>query len=128
MIAKNGHGMRADGPCRHMQHARKPLTGDAVHQGQHQHQALRGSEADRQAARLQSAVHGTGRACLGLHLDQLYPLTKQVLFPVGGPDIGFDCHRGRRRNRIDRSNFGKSIRHIGAGFVTVYSHIFSGFI
>ena len=107
-----------------LQDARKPLAGNTVHKRQHQHQALRGSKTHRQASGLQSAVHSARRTRFGLHLNELDPLPEQVLFPVRRPDIGFDRHRRRRRDRINRGDFSKRIRHVGAGLVSVHSHVF----
>ena len=124
VIAENRHGVRTDRSRGHMQDAREPLAGNTVHKRQHQHQALGGSKTHRQASGLQSAVDSARRTRFGLHFNELDPLPEQVLFPVRRPDIGFDRHRRGWRDRINRSDFSKRVRHIGTGFVSVYSHVF----
>ena len=104
VIAENRHGVRTDRSRGHMQDAREPLAGNTVHKRQHQHQALGGSKTHRQASGLQSAVDSARRTRFGLHFNELDPLPEQVLFPVRRPD--------------------KRVRHIGTGFVSVYSHVF----
>jgi hypothetical protein len=63
--------MRGERPRGHVHHEGRELPRNFVHVRDHQQQALRRRERRRERARLQRAVNGAGRACLGLHLGQL---------------------------------------------------------
>ena len=119
VVAEDGEGVGAHGAGRHMQHAGQTLAGDAVHGGDHQHQALGGGEAGGQSTGLQCAVTCAAGAGLGLHLHQADGLAEDVLFSVGGPFVGFLRHGGRRGDGIDARYLGKGIGNIGGGFVAV---------
>ena len=69
MVAEDGHGV---GPYRtggDMQDDWFQFTGQAVHDRNHQHQALRCRKGRTEAARFRSAVNGTDSASFGLHFN-----------------------------------------------------------
>ena len=83
VVAEDGERMGAHGTGRHVQHAGKALAGDAVHGGDHQHQALGRGEAGGQSTGLQRTVTGAAGAGLGLHLNQTHRLAEDVFPAVG---------------------------------------------
>ena len=103
-----------------MHDAREHRARNAEHRRDHQHQALRGGEGGGQRSGLQRAVHGAAGTGFALQFYQLHRLTKEVLSSMGGPVIHVVRHRARRRDRVDRGNFGKRIRDVRGGFVAVH--------
>ena len=73
-----GHGSGAD-----VEHAGQQLTGDLIHIGDHQQQALRGRIGGGQSTGLQGAVDRTCGAALGLHLHHIHRLAEDILLPLG---------------------------------------------
>ena len=119
VVAEDGERMGAHGTGRHVQHAGQALAGDAVHGGDHQHQALGRGEAGGQSTGLQRTVTGAAGAGLGLHLNQTHRLAEDVFPAVGRPGIGVLRHGAGRRNGIDGSDLGKGVCHIRRRFVAV---------
>ena len=120
LVAEDGDGVRTDRTGGDMHDAGEHGARDAEHRRDHQHQALRCRKGGGQGAGLKRTVHGTAGAGFALQLYQLYRLTKEVLSPMGGPIVHMICHRARRRDRIDRGNFGKRIRDICGCLVAVH--------
>ena len=102
-----------------MQHTGQTLTGDAVHGGDHQHQALGGGEAGGQCAGLQCTVASAACAGLRLHFHQADRLIEDILSSLCGPFIRMLRHRRRWRNGVNCCDFRERIRHIGRRFVTI---------
>ena len=121
VIAEDRECVCADGTGSHMQNAGQTLAGQSVHGGNHQHQALRGGEGCSQSAGFQSAVTSADGAGFRLHLHQTDGLAKDVLQPVRGPLVGVFRHGGRRGDRVDRGDFGESIRDVRSSFVAVHN-------
>ena len=122
VVAEDGHGVCAHRAGGHMNDRRLPGAADAVHDRDHQHQALRGGKGGGQGAGLQRAVNGTDGSCLRLHLHQIDRLGKQIFAPVSRPLIGLFRHRRGGCNRINGCNFRKGIRHIRRRLVAVCYH------
>ena len=106
-----------------MKHARKPLAGDSVQNGNHQHKALRRGKACRERAALKRAVYRRRSAGLRLHLHEPHSLPEQIFLSFCGPQIRLSGHRRRRRDRINRGNFRKGIGNVSSRFVAVDSNI-----
>ena len=119
VVAEDGERVGAHGTGRHVQHAGQALAGDAVHGGDHQHQALGRGEAGGQSTGLQRTVTGAAGTGLGLHLNQTHRLAEDVFPAVGRPGIGVLRHGAGRRNGIDGSDLGKGVCHIRRRFVAV---------
>ena len=111
--------MGAHGTGCHMQHTGQTLTGDAVHGGDHQHQALGGGEAGGQCAGLQCTVASAACAGLRLHFHQADRLIEDILSSLCGPFIRMLRHRRRWRDGVNCCDFRERIRHIGRRFVTI---------
>ena len=119
VVAEDGERMGTHGTGRHVQHAGQALAGDAVHGGDHQHQALGRGEAGGQSTGLQRTVTGAAGTGFGLHLNQTHRLAEDVFPAVGRPGIGVLRHGAGRRNGIDGSDLGKGVCHIRRRFVAV---------
>ena len=119
VIAENRKCVGTHRTGSHMQYAGQTLTGDTMHGGDHQHQALRGGEAGGQCAGLQCTVASAAGAGLRLHLHQADRLIKDVLSSLCGPLIRVLRHGRRRGDGVNRRYLGKGIRHICRGFVTI---------
>ena len=122
VITEDGHGMGTHRAGCHMQDRRLTGAADPVHGGDHQHQALGGSERGGKGTGFQCAVDRADGAGFRLHLHQGDRLGKQVLSPIGRPLVRFLRHRRRGRNGIDGGYLGKRIGNIGCRFVAVCDH------
>ena len=122
VVTENGHGVGAHGTGSHMEHCRLAGAADAVHCGDHQHQALGGGKGGGQRASLQRSVDRADGARLRLHLHQGDRLGKQVFPPVGGPLVRFLRHRRGGGDGIDGGYLREGVGHICRGFVSVRYH------
>ena len=122
MVAKNTHGMRPDRSCCDMQHSRLSFSRDPVEDRDHQHQSLRGGIAGGQSAGLDRSVYRADRSGFRLHFRQRHRLTKHILSSSRGPFVRQGCHRRRRRDRVNRRDLRKRIRHVSGSFVAVHRH------
>ena len=120
MVTKNGQRMGREGTGRYVEHARQHLTGDLVHIGDHQQQALRSGVGGGQGAGIQRAVNGTGSAALRLHLNHLYRLAEQVLFAIGSPLVHVLCHGRGGSDGENARHFSKRIAYVCSSVVTVH--------
>ena len=120
MVAEDVQRMGCNRTRGNMEHAGKQLTSDLVHVRDHQQQALRSRVGGGQRAGCQRAVHRTRGARLGLHFDDLYGRTENVLLTCGCPLVNAVCHGAGRGDRIDTRDLGKRIRHMCRSGVTVH--------
>ena len=114
--------MIGQGAGAHVEHGGGQLAGDLVHVGDHQQQALGSGEGGGQGAGGQGAVHGTGRASLGLHFGDLHGLAEQVLTLLGGPLIGHLRHGGGRRDGVDGCHVAERVCDMADGGIAVHGH------
>ena len=119
VVAEDGERMGAHGTGRHVQHAGQALAGDAVHGGDHQHQALGRGEAGGQSTGLQRTVTGAAGAGLGLHLHQTNRLAEDVLLAVGRPRVGVLRHRAGGCDGVDGCDLGERIGDVCRRLVAV---------
>ena len=103
-----------------MEHGGQQLTGDLIHVGDHQQQALGRGERGGQRAGSQGAVHGAGGARLGLHLNNFHFGAEDVLLVQGGPLVHLVGHGARRGDGVDAGNFGKRIGYMSRSGVAVH--------
>ena len=122
VIAEDAHGVGAYGTGRHVHDRGKPFARDAVHDRDHQHQALAGGKGRGEGARLQRAVHRADGAGFALHLLQPHGLPEQILPAGRGPHVGMLRHGQGRRDRIDRCDLRKVVSYAGGSFVAVHGH------
>ena len=108
-----------------MDDAGQELAGDLIHIRDHQKKTLGSCIGGGESAGRERTVNGTCRACLRLHLHDLYTFAEDVLEAGGGPCVGQLSHNARRSDRIDGGDFGKRIRHSRGGRVTVHGYLFS---
>jgi hypothetical protein len=93
VVAEDGEGVGRERACRDVHAERRQLTGDLVHVGDHQEQALRRREGGREGAPLQRAVHRAGGAALGLHLAHVRDDAPHVAATLDRPFVGQLAHR-----------------------------------
>ena len=124
VVAEDGQGVGGQGAGGNMEYARQHFTGDLIHIGDHQQQALGRGVCGGQRAGLQGAVHRTGGAALRLHLHHLYRLTEQVLLAVGGPLVHVLRHGAGGRDGENTRHFRKCVGYIRGGFVAVHDDCF----
>ena len=120
VVAEDVQGVRGDLTGGHVEDAREALGGDLVHVGDHEQQALRRRVGRRESAGAQRAVHGAGSAGLGLHLDNLDRVTKDVLDALGCPLIDVVGHGAGRGDRVDARHLGEGIRRPRRCLVAVH--------
>ena len=111
-----GHGTGG-----HMEHAGHQLTGQLVHIGDHEQQALRSGVGGGQGTGGQRAVDGTGSASLGLHLHHLHGLAKDVLPASSGPLIHIVRHGAGRSDGVNTRNLCECVGHVSGSGVAVHS-------
>ena len=119
VVAENRQGVGGEGAGADMDDARREFAGDLVHVGDHQQEPLRGGESAGQHAALHHAVHGPGRAALGLHLDHLRHLAPDVGLTGHRPFISVFGHRGRRRYRVDGEDLAEAVGGGGNGLIPI---------
>ena len=122
VVAEDGQGMGAHGPGGHVQHGGVPLARNAVHGGDHEHEALGGRVARGERAGLRRAVDGRDGAGLRLHLHQPDGLTEDVGPPVGGPHVGLARHGRGRGYGIDGGHFREGVGDIRRGLIAVHRY------
>ena len=119
VVAENGERLRRQRPRRDVEHARKQLTRDLVHIGNHQQQSLRRGEGRGESASLQGAVHRPGSTRLGLHFDHFHGFTEHISTPLGGPFVHQFRHRRGGRDGIDRSDLGEHVGHVSRRVISI---------
>ena len=85
VVTEDIQSVGGNGTGTDVEHARQLLSSDLVHVGDHQQQTLGCGVSGGQSTCAQRAVHGTGSAGLGLHLNNLDLGAEDVLQTVGGP-------------------------------------------
>ena len=93
VVTEDGQSLSGEGTCGDVEDARKELTSNLVHVGNHQQQALRSGVGGGERTSLQRAVDGTSGASLALHLLHGHCLTEDVLAASSGPLVHVLGHR-----------------------------------
>ena len=125
VVAEDVQSLCSDTAGGHMEHAGQQLTGDLVHIGDHQQQTLGSSVGGGQGTGGQRAVNGTGCAGLGLHLNDLNGVAKNVLTASGRPLVNVVSHGAGGGDGVNTSNLGKSIADVGGSSIAVHGFKFS---
>ena len=126
VVAEDVQGVRSECARGDVEDSRQKLAGHLVEIRDHQQEALRCRVRRRQSTGLQRAVHSASGACLGLQLDDLDLLAKEVLDALGSHFINMLSHRRGRRDRVDRGDVGESIGDVGGSCVAVHGfHLFA---
>ena len=109
-----------------MEDAGEKFTGDLVHVGDHEQEALRSREGGGQSTGDQRTVHSTGSTSFGLHFTDGDSLIHQVLLALGRPFVGQFAHDGRGRDGVDGGNVAQGVGNVRGGGIAVHSlHVFS---
>ena len=111
VITEDRQGVGGQTAGRHVEDRRDQLTGNLVHVGDHQQQALGRREGRRQGAGHDRAVAGAGGTTFRLHLDHRRDLAPEVHLPLGRPFIGMFAHVGRGGDGIDGDDFAAAVSH-----------------
>ncbi len=119
VVAKDRERMGRDRPCRDMDHRRRQLAGDLEHVGDHQQESLGRGERRPERALLERAVQRSGRASLGLHLDDVRHLPPEVRPARRRPIVAVFGHGGGGGDRVDRDHFADGVGDAGRCFVAV---------
>ena len=125
VVAENVQGVRSNAARGNVDNAGKEFARDLVHIRDHKEKTLRSRVCSGECTCCERTVNGTGSTCFGLHFDNLYCVTHDVLQTAGGPCIGYVSHNRRRRDGVDGSNFRKRIRSVSGGGVTIHGKLFS---
>ena len=110
MVAEDRQRVRREGACGHVHAKGGQLSGDLVHVGNHQQEALRRREGRGQSAGLERAVHRPRGAPFRLHLNDVRDHAPEILAALRGPLVGQLAHRRGRRDRIDCDDFARAMR------------------
>ena len=106
VVTEDGQRVRSQGTGRNMEDAGKQFTGDLVHVGDHEQQALGSGVGAGQGAGGQHAVH------------------HEVLAPLGGHFVHDFAHDGRRGNGVNGSRVRQSVGNIRGGVIAVHGFHF----
>ena len=126
VVTEDGQRVGSQGTGRNMEDAGKQFTGDLVHVGDHEQQALGSGVGAGQGAGGQHAVHGTGGTGFGLHFNNFKLLAEHVLLALAGPDVGVLAHRRGRGDRVDRRHLAERVGNVRRRVIPVDGlHFFS---
>ena len=120
MVAEDVQRVGGHGTGGHVKHGGHQLTGQLVHVGNHQQQALGGGVGGGQRARGQRAVDRTGGAGLGLHLDDIDGGAEDVFAALGGPLVHIVGHGAGRGDGVDARHLGEGVGHVRCRRVAVH--------
>ena len=127
VVTENAETLASERAGGNVEDRRSELTGDLVHVGDHEEQALRRRKGRRQRAGRQRTVHGTGGAAFGFHFDDRGNRAPDVRLRERGELIARLGHGRGRGDRIDRGHFGARERDLGGGGIAVNHDLFSHF-
>ncbi len=119
VVAEDAQRMAGQRTCRYMEHAGQQLACYLIHVRNHQQETLRCGVGGGQRACLQRAVHGTGGACLALHLLYHHRLAEDVFTAGCRPVVHILRHRRRRSDGIDGGYFAEHVADVRCGLVAV---------
>ena len=110
--------------CRHgaggnMEDRRRQFTGDLVHVGDHQQQALRCRKGRRQRTGLQCAMDSAGGPPFGLQFDDAGNASPDIRLALRRPFVGQLPHAGGRGDRVNGDHFRNAVSHVGDSFIAV---------
>ena len=94
VITEDVQCMSTYAACSDVDDSRKAFTSDLVKVRDHQKKTLGSGEGGCHSTGSDRAVYSTCSTCFGLHLGNLYRLTKDVLASCGGPLIDMLRHYG----------------------------------
>ena len=120
VVAEDVQRVGGQGTGGHVEHGGQQLTGQLVHVGDHEQQALGGGVGGGQRARGQGAVDGARRAGLRLHLDDLDGGAEDVLAALGSPLVHIVGHGAGGSDGVDARHLGKGVGHMGGRGVAVH--------
>ena len=126
MIAEDVQSLSGHGTSGDMEYTRQQLTGNLVHIGDHQQQALRSSIGSRQSAGCQRTVHRAGSAGFGLHLHNLHRVAEDVFAAGSGPLVHIVSHGAGGGDGVDTSYFRERVADMSGSSVAVHGFEFSG--
>ena len=118
-MAEDAQRVAGNGARRNVEHTGEKFTGDLVHVGDHEQQALRCGEGGGQCAGLERTVHSAGGTALALHFLYQDRFAEHVLAALRRPVVDVFGHRRRRCDGVNGSHFGEHIRDMRRGLVTV---------
>ena len=124
LVAEDAQRVRGKGTGGNVEYGGKQFTGDFVHVGDHQQEALRSRKRAGHGTSHQGTVHGTGGTGFGLQFTYGDGLAHQVFLAGGGPVVSEFAHHGRRRDRINTSDIAESIRDMRGCRVAVHGFHF----
>ena len=119
LVTEDAEALARERTSGHVEDGRAEFAGDLVHVRDHEEETLRRREGRRERARRESAVHRTGRATFGFHLDDGGNRAPDVRLARGREFIARFRHRRRRSDRVDRRNFAARERDLGGRGITV---------
>ena len=119
MVAENAQSMCSKGSCGYVEYAGHELAGDLVHIRDHKKETLRSCECACESTCSEGTVYCTCSTAFRLHFCNSHRLPENVLSAVSSPFIAGFCHRGRRSDRVDRADIGKSIRNMSRSCISI---------
>jgi len=105
VVAEDGQSLGRQRAGGDMEDGAGEFTGDLVHVGDHQQEALRGREGRRERTGLEGTVDRSCGSTFRLHLDHRRYGSPKVLGTRRGPGVGPFAHGGRRGDGVDGDDF-----------------------
>ena len=132
VITEDVKSVGSNTSCGYVNNARKKLTGDLVHVGDHKKKTLRCGVGCGKSTCSERTVNCTCSARLRLHLNNLNILTENVLCRlaedvlVGSrPCVCYLSHRAGRCDGVDSSNLCERVRYVSSSGVTIHRNFLS---
>ena len=124
VIAEDIERVRRKRSCAYVEHGRQQLARYFVHIRDHEQQALARGVRGGERARYERTVDRARRSAFGLHFRNAQLLPEHVFTSAGCPFVGVLRHGRGRRNRVNRRDLRKSIRHVRCRGVAVDCHLY----
>ena len=124
VVTEDAQRVAGNGARRNVEHTGEEFTGDLVHVGNHEQQALRCGEGGGQCAGLERTVHSAGGTALALHFLYQDRFAEHVLAALRRPVVDVFGHRRRRRDGVNCRHFAEHIGDVGSSLVAITSNEF----
>ncbi len=119
VVAKDGESVCGDGAGGDVDDVGGKFACDLEEVGDHEQEALGGSEGGAKGTGLEGAMHGAGGSALALHLGDERNGAPDVLTAFFAPLVGPLGHGGRGSNRVNGDDLREAISDQGGGFISI---------
>ena len=126
VVTEDVQGLGSNGTGRNVEDAGQLLSGDLVHVGDHQQKTLGSGKGGGDSTGTERTVDSACGAGLGLHLDDLDLVAKDVLQACSTPLVNGVGHGAGGGDGVDGSHIGERISYVRRGGIAVHRLFSSG--